>query len=100
MVAIQWVCDPTKELINRRRHRLSLADGIPVVDGDPLAISQPDPHRDGDRWQTVGVAHGVALLFVVHTEPIELEDGRVVGRIISVRRATRNERKAYEEGTL
>ena len=85
-------------MINQRRHRLSLSDGIAVVDGDPLAISRPDPPGDGDRWQTVGVAHGVTLLFVVHTEPIEYEDGRVVGRIISVRRATRHERKAYEYG--
>jgi hypothetical protein len=77
-----------------------LPDGIPVIDSDPLAISQPDPHRDGDRWQTVGVAHGVALLFVVHTEPVEFEDGQIVGRIISVRRVTRHERKAYEEGPL
>jgi uncharacterized DUF497 family protein len=100
MVAVRWAWDPPKELLNQRRHRLSLSDGIAVVDGDPLAISRPDPHADGDRWQTVGIAHGVALLFVVHTEPIEYEDGRVVGRIISVRRATQYERKAYEDGTL
>lgn len=100
MVAIQWTWDPTKELINRRRHRLSLADGIPVLDTDPLAISRPDPHVDGDRWQTVGIARGTAVLFVVHTEPVEREDGLVTGRIISVRRATRHERQAYEDGTF
>ncbi len=98
MVAVQWVWDQAKELINQRRHRLSLGDGIPVLDADPLSISRPDPHSDGDRWQTVGVARDVTILFVVHTEPIEHEDGRVVGRIISVRRATSHERKAYEEG--
>jgi uncharacterized DUF497 family protein len=37
---------------------------------------------------------------VVHTEPIASEDKRVAGRIISVRRATRHERKAFENGAF
>jgi uncharacterized DUF497 family protein len=39
-------------------------------------------------------------LFVVHTWPEEAEAGDEVGRIISARKATRIERKAYEEGTF
>jgi uncharacterized DUF497 family protein len=42
----------------------------------------------------------VAVLFVVHTAPIEFENGRIIGRIISVRRATRHEGTAYEDGTF
>lgn len=100
MVSVQWTWDAAKDLANRRRHRLSLGDGIAVLDGDALAISRPDPHPDGDRWQTVGVARDVAILFVVHTEPVEYQDGRVIGRIISVRKATRHEREAYENGAF
>jgi uncharacterized DUF497 family protein len=60
---------------------------------DPLALSQPDPHPDGDRWNTLAVVEG-RTLFIVHTWP---EDG-APGRIVSVREATRRERKAYEDG--
>lgn len=43
---------------------------------------------------------GSVLLLVVHTWPEEIEGGELVGRIISVRKATAQERKAYEEGNL
>jgi uncharacterized DUF497 family protein len=97
----EWTWDPYKDALNRQNHQgLSLAAGVLVLDGDPLALSRPDPHPDGDRWQTVGSAGGVVVLFVVHTDPVEQEDGREVGRIISVRKATPHERRAYEEGTF
>jgi uncharacterized protein len=75
-----------------------LAVGVPVLEGDRLAVSRPDPHLDGNRWQTIGNAAGLVILFVVHTEPVRLPDGHEVGRIISVRKATPHERRAYEEG--
>jgi hypothetical protein len=43
---------------------------------------------------------GVVLQFVVHTEPALQDDGRRVGRIVSVRKATRQERTRYEEDSL
>jgi len=93
----EWIWNPTKDALNRQNHQgLSLTAGALVLDGDPLALSRPDPHPDGDRWQTVGSAGGVVVLFVVHTEPVGQEDGR----IISVRKATPHERRAYEEGTF
>jgi uncharacterized DUF497 family protein len=42
---------------------------------------------------------GSVLLLVVHTWPEEIE-GEPVGRIISARKATAHERKAYEEGNF
>jgi uncharacterized protein len=89
-----WTWDPAKDARNRVRHRLPLAAGMLVLDRDQQALSRPDPHPDGDRWQTVGSAGGIVLLFVVHTEPSEGHNGR----IISVRKATARERRAYEEG--
>jgi uncharacterized DUF497 family protein len=62
---------------------------------DPLLLSRPDPHRDGDRWFSIGILNGVTLA-VIHTWPDD-EDG-TDGRIISLRQATRHERKAYEDG--
>ncbi|MBN8904672.1 MAG: BrnT family toxin [Rhodospirillales bacterium] len=97
----EWTWDPDKDALNIRRHGgLSLADGVPVLTGDPLAASRPDPHPDGDRWQTIGSAGGVLILFVVHTDLVRQANGREIGRIISVRRATAHEQKAYEQGTF
>jgi uncharacterized DUF497 family protein len=93
----QWAWDPAKDRLNRQRHRgLSLVDGIAAL-ADPLAVSRPDPHPDGDRWQLVGSAAGVVMLFVVYADPVTMADGTEIGRIISVRNATARERKAYEE---
>jgi len=65
-----------------------------VALADPLALSLADPHPDGDRWVTICEAGGV-LLNIVHTWP---ENDDPTGRIISVGKATRQERKAYEDG--
>jgi uncharacterized protein len=44
---------------------------------------------------------GSVLLLVIHTWPkAESEEGEPVGRIISARKATARERKAYEEGNV
>jgi len=96
----EWEWRPGKDRLNRRNHQgLSLAAGVSVL-ADPLASSRPDPYPYEATWQTVGSAGGIAVLFVVHTEPARQLDGRVVGRIIGVRKATPHERKAYEEGTF
>lgn len=70
-------------------------DGGTCVD-DPLAASQPDPSPDEERWQTIGMIGGV-VVFVVHTWPQPDTTGEEIGRIISARKATSHERKAYEE---
>lgn len=92
---MKWVWDTDKDWENRRNHRLPLSIGE-VGLSDPLAASQPDPHPDGDRWDTLCEVDGV-VLFIVHTWP---DDDDVPGRIISVRKATSHERRAYEEGTF
>ncbi len=55
-------------------------------------MTKPDPHPDGDRLRTIGLA-GTITLFVVHTWPEFNKDaGEEVGRIISARKATPRER--------
>ncbi len=92
-----WVWTDEKHWINKRDHGLSF-DTARLVFDDPLAVSRVDPHPDGDRWQTVGLV-GMIFLFVVHTWPEpDPVTGDEVGRIISARKATAHERRAYEEG--
>jgi uncharacterized DUF497 family protein len=89
--------DPDKAAINRAKHGLSFETAVLVFD-DPLHASKPDPHPDGDRWHTIGRV-GSVLLLVIHTWPEALSaETEPVGRIISARKATARERRAYEEG--
>ncbi len=88
-----WTWSPAKDRENRRKHGLSF-ETAQLVFTDPHALSQPDPFPHEERWQTVGVI-GQTTIFVVHTWP---ESNNEIGRIISARKATSHERKAYEEG--
>ena len=92
---MRWTWDPEKAAANRVKHGLSFATAMLVFD-DPLQASKADPHPDGDRRHTIGLV-GSVLLLVVHTSPEESEDGEPIGRIISARKATAHERRAYEE---
>jgi uncharacterized protein len=96
---VGWTWDPAKERANRRKHGLDFALAARVFD-DPLAASRPEFAPDEERWITIGRVGGVTIL-VVHTAPeFELKTGEEVGRIISARKATPHERKAYEEGSV
>ena len=94
---LRWTWDPAKSRANRREHGLSL-DTAEAVFGDPLALSRPDTYAGEERWQTIGLV-GPVVLLVVHTEPsADPASQELVGRIISARKATAHERRAYEEG--
>lgn len=93
---MRWAWDPEKDRTNRRKHGLSF-ETARLAFLDPLAMSRSDPSIDEERWQTVGVI-GAAIVFVVHTLPKSAAGSEEVGRIISARKATPHERRAYEEG--
>ena len=96
---MRWIWEPDKAVANRSKHGLSLETAVLVFD-DPFHASKPDPHPDGDRWQTIGLV-GPVLLLVIHTWPkSNSEEDEAVGRIISARKATARERKVYEEGSF
>jgi uncharacterized DUF497 family protein len=90
---LQFEWDTRKAAENLSKHGVSFHEAATVFD-DPLAITYPDPDHSEDesRWLTFGVSAEGRLLVVAHTE------GGDTIRIVSARRATRNERKIYEEG--
>ena len=94
---MRWTWSEEKNRVNKINHGIRF-ETAQLVFADPLALSRHDPHPDGDRWQTVGLI-GFVTVFVVHTQP-ESEAGadEETGRIISARKATSHERRAYEEG--
>ena len=84
--------DPNKAVRNLAKHAVAFHEAATVF-GDPLAITYADPDHSQDevRLLTIGLSGQGHLLMVSHTERGE------VTRIISARRATRTERKLYED---
>ncbi|MDR3538406.1 MAG: BrnT family toxin [Acetobacteraceae bacterium] len=91
--SFEW--DPGKDARNRANHGLAFEDAA-LVWSDPLHLVRFDRVENGEeRWHALGMAAGIVLLLVVHTYPGE--DDTVI-RIVSARKATKAERKAYEDG--
>ncbi|ATW34469.1 BrnT family toxin [Candidatus Williamhamiltonella defendens] len=89
----EW--DKKKAEINFRKHAIKFEE-VALVFDDPFAVSKQDRVENGEqRWQTIGMSGGYFLLLVAHTVHVE-DDGIEVIRIISARRANRNERRCYE----
>lgn len=96
----KWIWRESKDKANRRKHPISFEFAETAL-GDPFCVTRPDCHPDGDRWQTIGAptTQGGLVLLVIHTEPVTLIDGTQVGRIVSARRANKQERRIYESET-
>ena len=82
--------DPQKAQTNWRKHNVSFAEAE-FVFYDPLAIHDIDPDATNEeRFIALGIGNSGILLVVVYT----MRGDSV--RLISARRATRQEAKAYE----
>ena len=91
---IAW--NSAKNRANQKKHGLSFEAAQFVFD-DPLHLTRQDRIENGEtRWQTMGRVDGVALLLVAHTVADD-ETGETHIHIISARRATKLERKRYEQ---
>lgn len=93
---MRWSWDPRKDRINRRKHGIGFETALRVF-SDPFAMSEQDRIEGGEeRWRTIGLIEGATVVLVAHAFR-EDQDGTATVRIISARRATRQERKRYEE---
>jgi hypothetical protein len=88
-VRFEW--SPEKADANLVKHKVSF-DEARTVFGDPLAVTIDDPgsYTAENRLLTKGMSKRWRLLVVAHTY-----DNGII-RIISARRATKNERRQYE----
>jgi uncharacterized protein len=83
--------DPAKAAANLRKHGVSFADAEGVFH-DPFAVTIEDPDAEGERhFAAIGLGNSGELLVVVYA----LRGDEF--RLISARRATRKERKQYED---
>jgi len=91
---IEW--DDEKNKRNQAKHGVSF-ETARLVFSDPHAMSIQDRHEYGEeRWQTIGRVAQEVILLVAHTHRDDEADEETV-RIISARKATARERRAYEQ---
>ena len=89
LMTFEW--DEAKNRANHRNHGLDF-ESARLVFFDPLALLLPDPGSHGEeRWRIIGRIGEHLVVFTIRNEDAE------VYRIISARRVTAHERKAYEE---
>ena len=91
-MSLQFEWDPKKAETNLAKHEVSFEEAITVF-ADPLARIFNDDEHSGDERREIIIGHSAQqnLVLVSFTG---IED-RV--RILSARKATRTERKDYEE---
>lgn len=88
----EW--NPDKAILNIEKHNVSFQEATSVFN-DQLSITFPDPdHSTRERrYVIIGLSSFGQLLVVAHTDR-----GENI-RIISARKATRQEKRFYEEGS-
>ncbi len=87
----EW--DPAKATLNLRKHGIGFDEAATVFEDDEaLLIPDPDHSAAEARFVLIGESAVRRLLVVMHCER---EEGDVL-RIISARRADRQERATYE----
>ena len=86
----EWDADKARS--NLRKHAVSF-DAAAAALRDPMAVTLPDPDHSIDeiRMITVCCSPGGQVLTIAHTER------ELAVRIISARKATRDERGLYEQ---
>lgn len=91
LTGVRFTWDPNKALANERKHGISFEEATTIF-ADPLALIVEDVLH-ADRSLVIGesIVHRVLVAVFVAIAMGEI-------RIVSARRATRHERKNYEEG--
>ena len=86
----EW--DPNKNATNIRRHKVSFDEAASAfLDENGLLIGDPDHSDDEDRFVLLGLGSTLRRLLVCHCYKA---DGGLI-RIISARKADRQERENY-----
>ena len=88
-----FVRDENKAEINIRKHGVSFPEAQSVFDDyDALQIYDPDHSEEEDRFILLGMSSALRVLVVCHC--FRENDEQI--RIISARKATKNEKSTYD----
>lgn len=91
----EW--DPNKAKSNSAKHNIDFECAVFVFkDKNAISIYDEEHSESEDRWVTIGMDCETRTLVVVHTF-VSIEANSCNIRIISARKATKNEQKIYRE---
>ena len=91
-VRIEW--DDNKNRANKRKHGVSFEEAATVfVDERAILIDDPGHSSDEDRFLLLGTSAALRTLVVCHC----YRESAELIRVISARKASRKERKTYEQ---
>ena len=91
MIKFEW--NPAKAASNLKKHGVSFEEAQTVFYDEFAVQFYDDPHSaEEDRFLMLGMSSGAHLLLVCHCE----RDGGDIIRIISARKATKQESAHYE----
>ena len=98
---ILFTWDDEKEKLNTLKHKVSFkeASTVFVTDSNMLTIYDSEHSEYEDRWITIGLSSSLKILTVIHTNK-QIDKHKVEIRIISSRKADKEEIKQYKEGVL
>ncbi|MGM0520293.1 MAG: BrnT family toxin [Campylobacterota bacterium] len=92
----EW--DPSKAKSNISKHKINFEDAATIFkDENAISIFDEEHSESEDRWITLGIDTKTRTIVVVHTF-ITIDKNNCNIRIISARKATKNEQKFYKEG--
>lgn len=93
-ISFEW--DVDKERINIARHKLNFSEASHVFsDIFQLNLFDDEHSVEEDRWVVIGEIPNMKIVVVVHTVRQSRCNNDVTVRIISARKATKNERTNY-----
>lgn len=94
METIKFEWDEHKNEINKRKHQVSFEEARTVFyDEEALVIDDPEHSQEEERFIILGFSQQARLLVVCHC----YRASETAIRIISARKATRNETRQYNE---
>ena len=92
----QFEWDPVKARENAKKHRITFERGATVfLDPNALSLFDEQHSEVEERWITLGLDRTGTLLVVCHSYREETETSARI-RLISARKATKNETKQYQ----
>ena len=97
MDRLKFAWDPRKASANLRKHGVTFGEAETVfADDNALLLDDPGHSQGEDRSVMLGLSARLRILVVSHT----LRDGGHTIRIISARKATKQEREQYFEQVM
>ena len=93
MPSVRFDWDPVKARDNLRKHGIAFDEAKTVFsDEHALFLADPDHSEEEDRLLLLGLSAQLRVLVVVHC----YRESETVIRLISARRADRDERRQYD----